>query len=126
VTDRKAKELADAFLAECIEGLRSLSFAEISRWPDYPSAPPVDLHVPDGLRHYKFTLMKATLPTGEIRLAIQRYRYGFLGGKMAVPVGFIIAPDGKTRSLTKHDLWLLRTETSFIRTRIKKLTSASR
>ena len=124
MTFRETKDVANVFLAECLEGLRGLSFSEISKWPEYPGVPTADLRIPDALRHHRFTLMKATLPTGEIRVAIQRYRHGFLGGKMALPVGFIMAPDGKTRSLSEHDLWLLRTVTSFIRPESQRVETA--
>jgi hypothetical protein len=99
------KRSAAVFVADCLERLRKLPFAEISGWPDYPSPPPTPLEVPEQLRRYTFTLMKDRLPSGEVRVAIQRYRYRFLGiGDMKAD-GFVLAPDGATRPLSEQDIW---------------------
>jgi hypothetical protein len=95
---------ADRFLRTLVEKLKATPFGTIASWPDYPSQPPVDLQVPTDLGKHQFTLMKDTLPSGEIRVAVQRYKAGFVGGEMTAD-GFIIAADGKVRALSQEDLW---------------------
>ena len=103
----ETKKRADDFLAESLTQLRQLTFTQLSEWPDYPSKPPFDLVRPAGLERYTYTLMKESLPTGAIRVAIQRYRYRFLGiGEMRA-CGFVIEPGGSTLPLTQKDLWAL-------------------
>lgn len=106
-SSREVKRRADAFLAECVARLRIVPFSEIARWPEYPAQVPVDLQVPKELSKYKFTLMKETLPTGEIRVAIQRYRYRFLGIGQVTAEGFVVSSDGTVRALTDRDKWEL-------------------
>ncbi len=95
----------EGFLQEVVNRLRALSFKEIAKWPEYPDKPDINLHVPAELADYTFTLMKDTLPDGDIRIGIQCYRHGFLGtGRMTVD-GFVVSSDGKMRSLSDQDVW---------------------
>jgi hypothetical protein len=105
ISSRDTKRRADAFLAECVARLRKTPFSAIAAWPNYPAAAPVDLQIPGELSRYKFTLMKDTLPTGELRVAVQRYRHRFLGMGEMTADGFVAAPDGSTRPLTDQDKW---------------------
>jgi hypothetical protein len=105
VTSQDIKRHADAFLAASLAPLRNLPFSVLAKWPDYPAEAPVDLQVPSELSSYTFTLMKDTLPTGEIRIAIQRYRHRFLGIGEMTANGFAAAPDGSVRPLSDQDVW---------------------
>ena len=105
MVSRATKRRADEFLETSLTRLRVLSFLELASWPDYPAKPPFDLAVPSDLELYNFTLMKDTLPDGEIRIAIQRYRYRLLGVGEMVGDGFVIFPNGTTRPLNREDVW---------------------
>lgn len=95
---------ADEFLEDSVARLKQFSFLELASWPDYPVPPPYDLAVPSDLGLYTFTLMKDTLPDGEIRIAIQRYRYRFLGIGEMVGDGFVMLPNGTSRPLSREDV----------------------
>jgi hypothetical protein len=41
LTTGDPKRSADIFMADCIERLRALTFAEVSDWPEYPGTPPL-------------------------------------------------------------------------------------
>lgn len=73
--------------------------------PEYPVIPPFSLHVPPELPNYQFTLMKDTFADGRIRVAIQSYRYGFLGFGYIAAHGFSLLPDGSLCALTEKDIW---------------------
>lgn len=90
-----------------IDRLRGMSFEEISSWSEYPDKPDIDLHVPDDLAEYKFTLMQDTLPNGDIRIGIQCYRHLFLGTGRMKADGFVVSSDGKIRSFSEQDAWYL-------------------
>lgn len=103
MTSQEIKRHADAFLAASLARLRNLPLSVLAKWPNYPAVAPVDLQVPNELSSYTFTLMKDTLPTGEIRIAIQRYRHRFLGmGEMSANG---LAPDQSVRPLSDQDVW---------------------
>lgn len=71
---------ADEFLKQTISRLRSTPLSTIREWPEYPASITLDLGVPvDLLEKCVFTLMKDTLPNGDIRVAVQFSRYRFLG-----------------------------------------------
>lgn len=100
------KRSADGFMADCLDRLRKVPFSDISSWPEYPAVPPMPRDVPEELRSYTFTLMKDTLPTGEVRVAIQRYRSRLLGITAEVTAnGFVVAPNGLTRPLSEQEIW---------------------
>ncbi len=100
------KRSADSFMADCLERLRKVPFSDIASWPEYPAVPPVPLNVPEELSSYTFTLMKDTLPTGEVRIAIQRYRSRLLGITAEMTAnGFVATPNGLTRPLSEQDIW---------------------
>jgi hypothetical protein len=95
---------AEDFVQASLSLLRSVPFERIARWPDYPGRPDIDLKVPSELAKYTFTLMKDTLPNGDIRVGIQCYRQRIIGGQMMAD-GFVVSPDGKIRPLSEEDLW---------------------
>ena len=100
-----AKLRAEDFLEVAVARLRSTPFEQIAKWPEYPGQPNVNLQIPAELAKYKFTLMKDTLPSGDVRVGIQCYRYRFLGmGQMSVN-GFVISRDGTVRTLSEQDVW---------------------
>jgi hypothetical protein len=107
VVSQATKRRAEEFLGSSLTRLKELSFLELASWPDYPARAPFDLAVPPELNLYNFTLMKDTLPDGEIRIAIQRYRYRFLGVGEMVGDGFVIFPNGTTRPLSREDVWAI-------------------
>lgn len=49
--------------------------------------------------------MKDTFADGRIRVAIQSYRYGFLGFGYIAAHGFSLLPDGSLCALTEKDIW---------------------
>ena len=87
--------------------VKSVPFERIANWPDYPGQPDIDLQVPSELAKYKFTLMKDTLPNGDVRVGIQCYRYRFLGMGQMMTDGFVVSPDGRMRPLSDEDVWKL-------------------
>jgi hypothetical protein len=70
---------ARSFLREAVERLTTMPRDEIARWSEWPQVPTVDLNVPEAYSAFQFTPMKDTLPDGTIRVAVQLYRYRFLG-----------------------------------------------
>ncbi len=93
------------FLPEATRGLSGLGFDAISNWPDWPAVPAIDLLVPAELSSVRFTVMKDTQPDGSIRVAIQMYRYRFLGLGAMRADGFLIAPGDNLRWFTERDTW---------------------
>src|SRR2546430_9116344 len=94
-----------AFLAEVTRRLSELDFDTIAKWPEYPKSPDIDFRVPAELSSVAFTVMKDTQPDGCIRVAIQMYRYRFLGiGAMAAD-GFFVSPTGNVRRFVEKDTW---------------------
>ena len=100
------KHRANEFLAATISRLRGESFATFREWPDYPASSKIDLGVPEELYEQKcvFTVMKDTLPNGDIRVAVQYARHRFIATDMAVD-GFIISADGTLKELSEQDRW---------------------
>ena len=98
---------ADRFLSDAVGRLKGLPFAEFVVWPEYPGVSSVDLRIPANLSQYTFTLMKDTLPGGEIRIALQRQRYSRLGTRNTAVGGFVVAPDGTSRALKQQEVWYL-------------------
>ncbi len=98
-------ELAQRFLAETTQHLSTLGFDIISKWPEYPQAPDLDLRVPAELLSFQFTVMKDTQPDGSIRIAIQMYRHIFMGCGRMTADGFFISKDKIVRGLPEKDLW---------------------
>ena len=99
---RRAVDFVEASLGK----LRATPFATLVAWPEFPDRPTVDLRVPDDLGPYTFTLMKDTLHTGEVRIAIQAYRYAWPGMfNEAWAKGFAMSSDGTVRPLTEQEHW---------------------
>jgi hypothetical protein len=96
---------AVAFVEVSLEPIRALPFATLDSWPDWPGKVPFDLRVPDDLAPYKFTLMKDTLPSGEIRIAIQAHRPAVVIAGEMWAIGFAMSSDGAVRPLTQEDDW---------------------
>ncbi len=98
---------AHSFLQVTKDRLAALSRAEVETWPNWPDIPPFSLEVPQDLSALKFTfiLMKDTFPDGRIRIAVQCYRYRFLGMGRMFADGFILSPDGSRSNLTQQDIW---------------------
>ena len=94
-----------AFLPEATRQLAALRFEDISKWPEYPGKPYVDLRVPSELSDVQFTVMKDTQPDGSIRVTIQMYRYRFLGIGAMRADGFFVSPGGAVRWFTEKDTW---------------------
>jgi|SRR5208283_1096256 len=98
---------ADEFLKQTISCPRSTPVSTIREWPEYPASTTFDLGVPADLLENKcvFTLMKDTLPNGDIRVAVQFSRYRFLGMSDMTADGFIISADGTVKELSQRDHW---------------------
>jgi hypothetical protein len=98
---------AQSFVNETKDRLAALSRTEIEAWPNWPEIAPFSLEVPQDLssHNYTFTLMKDTFADGRIRLAIQCYRYRFLGYGWMSADGFVLSPDGSRSDLTQQDIW---------------------
>jgi hypothetical protein len=81
--------------------------ATIQEWPEYPASTTFDLAVPTDLLQHKcaFTLMKDTLPNGDIRVAVQFSRYRFLGMSDMTADGFIISVAGAVKEFSQQDHW---------------------
>jgi hypothetical protein len=94
-----------SFLQITKDRIAALQKAEIEAWPNYPAIPAFSLDVPPELSSYQFTLMKDMLPNGRIRIAIQCYRYRFLGMGYMTADGFVLLPDGSCCALTEEDIW---------------------
>ncbi len=96
---------ADRFLSDAVGRLKQLPFSEFVVWPEYPAVSSIDLRIPVSLSQYTFSVMKDTLPGGEIRIALQRLnRYA---PRNTVVEGFVVALDGASRSLTQQEVWYL-------------------
>ena len=74
-----AKLSVSDFLHVVVDRLRATPLEQIARWPEYPEQPNIDLQIPGELADHTFTLMKDTRANGDIRVAVQCYRPGFLG-----------------------------------------------
>ncbi|MDP9090952.1 MAG: hypothetical protein M3O26_19725 [Pseudomonadota bacterium] len=99
---------ADRFLSDAVGRLKQLPFSEFVVWPEYPAVSSIDLRIPVSLSQYTFSVMKDTLPGGEIRIALQRLnRYARRGTRNTVVEGFVVALDGASRSLTQQEVWYL-------------------
>jgi hypothetical protein len=96
-----------AFVNAAKDRLAALPKTEIEAWPNWPEVPPFSLEVPEDLsgHKYTFTVMKDTFPDGRIRLAIQCYRYRFLGYGWMSADGFVLYPDGSRSELSQQDIW---------------------
>jgi hypothetical protein len=70
---------AHSFLQVTKDRIAALTRVEIEAWPNWPDIPSFALNVPPELSSFHFTLMKDAFPDGRIRIAIQCYRYRFLG-----------------------------------------------
>ena len=96
------------FLCDAVDRLKGLPFSDLAVWPEYPEISSVDLRIPATLSQYIFTLMKDTLPDGQIRIALQRrQRYAGRGTRKIVIEGFVIASDGISRTLNQREVWYL-------------------
>jgi hypothetical protein len=64
-------------------------------------------NVPQELLEAKcvFTLMKDTLPSGDIQIAIQYRRYRFLGISQVMADGFVITVAGSVEPLSQQTIW---------------------
>ena len=93
------------FLPVVTRRLAGLPFADIAKWPEWPDQPELDLETPSELSSVRFTVMKDTQPDGSIRVAIQMYRYRFLGIGAMRADGFFISPGGGVRWFTEQDTW---------------------
>jgi len=100
-----AKLSANDFLREAVARLRLVPVEQIAQWPEYPRRPDVDLNVPQQLAEYTFTLMKDTLPNGDIRVGVQCFRPGRLSVNQMSADGFVVSSSGEMRSLTEQDRW---------------------
>jgi hypothetical protein len=99
-----AKLSSGDFLRVVVGRLRDTPFEEVAAWPEYPKQPDIDLCVPGELADHTFTLMKDTRANGDIRVAVQCYRPGFLLSRMSAD-GFVVSPNGNIRPLSEHDIW---------------------
>src|SRR5512145_2453963 len=102
---RELQSKAQSFLQLTKDRLATLPRSEVEAWPNWPSVPSFSLEVPEDLSSYTFTLMKDSFPDGRIRLAIQCYRYRFLGLGWMSADGFNLMPDGSHSDLTQQDVW---------------------
>ncbi len=98
-------KLAQNVLGAEVRRLSQLSYEEIAQWPEFPAAPSMQLQMPPELAGYQFTLMKDTQPDKSIRVAIQVYRYRFLGMGYMSADGFYMLPNGSLRKFTEQDVW---------------------
>jgi hypothetical protein len=103
-SDRRRR--AVDFVQASLRALRDTPFAILATWPEWPGKPAVDLRVPDDLAAYTFTLMKDTLHTGEVRIAIQAYGYAWPGMfNEAWARGFAVSTEGAVRPLSEEEHW---------------------
>jgi hypothetical protein len=99
------RQRAARFVEATVLRLKSEPFSTLRQWPDYPAIPEIDLQVPEELRDQKcvFTVMKDTLPNGDVRVAVQYARHRYLGMSDMAVSGFIISADGTQKELSKKD-----------------------
>ena len=102
---RELQLKARSFLQVAKDRIAALPRAEIEAWPNLPGIPSFSLEVPPELSSFQFTLMKDALRDGRIRIAIQCYRYRFLGFGWMTADGFALLPDGSRSELTQQDIW---------------------
>jgi hypothetical protein len=105
VSHRDQWQQAKVFLSAVVDSLVALPREEITRWPEWPQLPAIDLHIPDAYSGFTFTPMKDTLADGTIRVAVQMYRHRFLGIGSMTADGFFIEPTGSIRRFTGEDTW---------------------
>jgi hypothetical protein len=96
---------AAVFVQAALESLRALPFSTITAWPEWPGRVPFDLRVPEELAPYKLTVMKDTLPSGEIRIAIQAQSPGVVIAGEMWAMGFAMSSDGAIRPLAQEEHW---------------------
>jgi|SRR5678815_4970117 len=102
---RELQLKAHSFLQVAKDRIAALPRAEIEAWPNWPDIPSFSLEVPSELSSFQFTLIKDTFSDGRIRIAIQCYRYRFLGSGWMTADGFALSPDGSRSELTQQDIW---------------------
>jgi hypothetical protein len=102
---RQLQLKAASFLQVTKDRIAALPRAEIEAWPNWPHIPSFCLEVPPELSSFQFTSIKHTFPDGRIRIAIQCYRYRFLGFGWMSADGFLLSPDGSRSELTLQDIW---------------------
>jgi hypothetical protein len=107
MNSREIHRRARDFLTDAVAQLKSLPPDSIRAWPEFPPSPNVNLSVPQELLEAKcvFTLMKDTLPSGDIQIAIQYRRYRFLGISQVMADGFVIAAAGRVEPLSQQTIW---------------------
>lgn len=98
---------ARAFLMDAVARLRRLPIETMRAWPNHPPSPEFDLGAPADLQEAKctFTLMKDTLPSGDIQIAIQYWRHRSLGFSQVMADGFVITVGGTLEPLSKEAIW---------------------
>jgi hypothetical protein len=98
---------ARAFLTDAVAQLRRLPIDTLRAWPSYPLRPDFDLNAPGELLAAKctFTLMKDTLPSGDIQIAIQYRRCRHLGFSQVLADGFVITVGGALEPLSQQSIW---------------------
>jgi hypothetical protein len=101
---REIHRRAKSFLADAVAGLKGLPFDTIRAWT---STPNFDLHVPQELLDAKceFILIKDTLPSGDIEIAVQYRRYRYLGFSQMMADGFVIKTSGGLDPLSQERIW---------------------
>jgi hypothetical protein len=98
---------ARAFLIDAVARLRRLPIDTMRAWPDHPPSPDFDLGVPAELleARCRFTLMKDTLASGDIQIAIQYWRKRSLGFSQVMADGFVITLAGTLEPLSQQAIW---------------------
>ena len=102
---RELQLKATTFLQVTKNRIAALPRTEIDAWPNWPATPSFPLEVSPELSSFQFTVMKDTFPDGRIRIAIQCYRYRFLGFGWMSADGFMLSPEGLCSELTQQDIW---------------------
>jgi hypothetical protein len=107
MNSREIHRRARVFLTDAVMQLKRLPTDSIRAWPEFPPSPNFDLNVPQELLDAKcmFTLMKDTLPSGDIQIAIQYRRYRFLGISQVMADGFVITVAGPLEPLSQQTIW---------------------
>jgi hypothetical protein len=107
MNSREIRGRARVFLTDAVAQLQRLPSDSIRAWPEFPPSPNVNLNVPRELLEAKcvFTLMKDTLPSGDVQIAIQYRRYRFLGISQVMADGFVITAAGSVEPLSQQTIW---------------------
>ena len=107
MNSKEVNRRARTFLADAVSELKLVPFDAIRAWPEHPPSPSIKLNVPQDLldADCTFTLLKNTLPSGDIEIAVQYRRYRFLGFSYMMADGFVLNVAGAFEPLSRQTIW---------------------